>query len=55
MNLFTKHKQIHRLRKQTYGYQRRNMVQGGINQGLGIGILLHATLCKIDNQQGPNV
>ena len=31
------------------------MVQGGINQGLGIGILLHATLCKIDNQQGPNV
>ena len=55
MNLFTKQKQIHRLRKQTYGYQRKNMVQGGINEGLGIGILLHATLCKIDNQQGPIV
>ena len=25
MNLFTKEKQIHRLRKQTYGYQRGNV------------------------------
>ena len=34
MNLFTKQKQTHRLRKQTYGYQR---VKGeGINQELEI-------------------
>ena len=30
MNLFTKQKQIHRLQKQTYGYQ-KGKVGGGIN------------------------
>ena len=35
MNLFTKDKQTHRLRKQTYGYQ-RGKVRGGINQEVGI-------------------
>ena len=34
MNLFTKQKHTHRLRKQTYGYQRGKM--GGINQEVGI-------------------
>ena len=29
MNLFTKQKQTHRFQKQTYGYQRQNMVGGG--------------------------
>ena len=28
MNLFTKQKQTHRLRKQTYGYQRGKVVGG---------------------------
>ena len=31
MNLFTKQKQTHRRRKQTYGYQKGKEVQGGIN------------------------
>ena len=31
MKLFTKQKQTHRLRKQTYGYQSRNVVVGRIN------------------------
>ena len=29
MNLFTKQKQTHRLRKQTYGYQRGKVAAGG--------------------------
>ena len=29
MNLFIKQKQTHRLRKQTYGYQRENVAVGG--------------------------
>jgi len=29
LNLFTKQKQIHRLRKQTYGYQRESVVGRG--------------------------
>ena len=36
MNLFTKQKQIYRLRKQTYGYQRGKV--GGINEEFGINI-----------------
>ena len=32
MNLFTKQKQIHRYRKQTYGYQRRK----GMRNKLGV-------------------
>ena len=31
MNLYTKQKQIHRHRKQTYGYQRGKEERGGIN------------------------
>ena len=34
MNLFTKQKQTHRHRKQTYGYQ-RGKVGGGIDQEFG--------------------
>ena len=38
MNLFTKQKQTHRPRKQTYGYQ---MVKGGgINQEFGLNVYL---------------
>ena len=37
MNLSTKQKQTHRLWKQTYGYQ-RGQVEGGMDQGSGIGI-----------------
>ena len=37
MNLFTKQKQTHRLRKQTYGYQ-RGKPGGGINWEFGIDI-----------------
>ena len=37
MNLFTKQKQTHRHRKQTYGYQ-RGKVGGGINQEFGVKI-----------------
>ena len=37
MNLFTKQKQTHRLRKQTYGYQ-RGKIGGGINWEFGIDI-----------------
>ena len=53
MNLFTKQKQIHRHRKQAYGYQRGN-VGGGINQEFGFNryTLLYI---KLDNQQGPTV
>ena len=36
MNLFTKQKQTHGHRKQSYGYQRAK--GGGINQGFGINI-----------------
>jgi len=38
MNLFTKEKQTHKHRKQTYGYQ-RGKVRGGINQEFGSNIL----------------
>ena len=43
MNLFTKQKQTHRHRKQTYGYQRGKGGEGGINQRFGINryTLLH--------------
>ena len=34
MDLFTKQKQTHRHRKQTYGYQRRRW--GGVNQEYGV-------------------
>ena len=35
MNLFTKQKQTHRLRKQTYGYQREK-VRGRDKLGVGL-------------------
>ena len=66
MNLFTKQKQTHRCRKQTYGYQRG---KGGNKLGvwdLYIYIYMYTrththiyiykyTIYKIDNQQGPTV
>ena len=51
MNLFAEQKQIHTLKtKQTYGYQRREVVVGGMGWGFGIGI------CDVLNgQHGPAV
>ena len=46
MNLFTKQKQIHRLRKQTYGYQRG---KGGGMDKLGVWDQ-YTTIYKIDKQ-----
>ena len=51
MNSFTKQKQTHRQRKQTYGYQSGK--GGGINQEYGINI--YTLIYKRDNQQGPTV
>ena len=51
MNLFTKQKQIHRHRKQTYGYQR-----GKVGDKLGVWDEdIHTTIYKTDKQQGPTV
>ena len=52
MNLFTKQKQTHRYRKQTYGYQREK--RGGINLEYGIN-KIQTTIYKIYKQQGPIV
>ena len=52
MNSFTKQKQSHRCRKQTYGYQ------GGRGGGDKFGIWdeqIHTTMNKIDDKQGPTV
>ena len=43
MNLFTKWKQTHRHRKQTYGYQ-KGKVGGGINQEFGNNIYIYTLL-----------
>ena len=51
MNLLTKQKQSHRGRKQTYGYQRGNIV-GRDKSGAWDE---HITIYKTDNQQGPTV
>ena len=52
MNLFTKQKQAHRHRKQTYGYQRG----GEERDTLGVWDKnTHTTTSKIDNQQGLTV
>ena len=40
MNLSTKHKQSHRCRKQTYGYQPGKWGRGGINWEIGIDIYI---------------
>ena len=53
MNLFTKQKQTHRHRKQTYGYQR-----GKVGGSLELGVWVQhipTTIYKVDNQQGPTV
>ena len=48
MNLFTKQKQTHRARKQTYGHQRENV---GRRDKLGAwNCYKHTTIYKIDNQ-----
>ena len=53
MNLFTKQKQTHRLRKQTYGYQRG---KGRGRDKLGIWKEhMNTTIYKTDKQQGPTV
>ena len=50
MNLFKKQKQIHRLRKQIYGYQRGK--EGGINQ-FGINIYIFLYIKYITNKDLP--
>ena len=53
MNLFTKQKQTHRYRKQTYGYQRG---MGGGRDKLGVwDQQIHTTIYEIDKQQEPTV
>ena len=48
MNLFTKQKQTHRLREQTYGYQGGRV---GVRDRLGIWDWhVHTAIFKIDNQ-----
>ena len=63
MNLFTKQKETHRLREQTYGYQWKDEGKGweeGLG-GLGWTLLyivifkVHIAIYKMDNQQGPTV
>ena len=51
MNLSTKQKQTHRLRKQTYGYQRGNVVRGeGINKEFGINLYTLLYIKQIINK-----
>ena len=50
MNLFTKQKQTHRLRRQTYGYQRENVEGGGINQEPGMNTLILLSIREINNK-----
>ena len=52
MNLFTKQKQTHRHRKQTYGYQRGKV--GGNKLGVW-DQQIQTTIYKIEKQQGPTV
>ena len=53
MNLFTKQKQTHRLREQTYGHQRVR-VEGRDRLGV-LDWHVHTAIFKMDNQQGPTV
>ena len=55
MNLFTKQKQTHRFRKQTYGYQKGNIVAGGRGKSGAWDEHIHTTIYKIDNQQAHTV
>ena len=50
MNLFTKQKQTHRHRKQTYDYQRGWGVQGEINQKFGINIYTLLYIKQVNNK-----
>ena len=50
MNLFTKQKQTHRHRKQSYGYQRRKGGEGGINQGYEINRYTSLYIKQINNK-----
>ena len=52
MNVFTKQKQTHRHRKQTYSYQRGKV--GGYKLGVW-DKHIHTTVYKIDNKQRPTV
>ena len=51
MNLYTKQKQTHRHRKQTYGYQRGEVE--GINQEFGINIYTLLYIKQITNKDLP--
>ena len=51
MNLFTKQKQTHRLREQTYGYWGK----GERARLGGWDWHIHTAIFKIDKQQGPTV
>ena len=53
MNLFTKQKEIHRLREWTYGCQRRR-TEGRDRSGVW-DWQAHTDRCKRDDQQGPTV
>ena len=50
MNLFTKQKQTHRFRKQTYSYQRGKRWKGGINQEVGIDIYTILYIKQVTNK-----
>ena len=50
MNLFTKQKQTHRHRKQTYGYQRGKEGGGGINQAFWINTYTLLYIKQITNK-----
>ena len=49
MNLFSKQKQTHRPKKQTYGYQRGNV--GGSDKLGDWDVPVNTTIYKIDNQK----
>ena len=54
MNIFTKQKQTHRLKKRTYGYGGRG--KGGGRDRLGVWDgHVHTAVFKMDNQPGPTV
>ena len=50
LNLFTKQEQIHRLREQTYGYQRGKGVRGEASQEAGIIIYTRLSAKSVTNK-----
>ena len=54
MNL-TKQKQTYKYRKQTYGYQRGNIVRCRGDKSGAWDEHMHTTIYKIDDQWGPTV